>query len=184
MKKIILALVVAAIMLYTYGCNNTAVKNDNVQSGAKEETTSTNVELKGKYMFIRLKTNPTTGFDYTWEIAEGSKGGINLEDTVEESNAKPGMVGTPLYRTYVFSAENCEKGNVTIDFNYKRNWKGGDNAYHVFYDIEVANDETIIFKGKRAQKVDIDVDINEFDDPTFAEIYDINDQQYEAEPEG
>ena len=48
-------------------------------------------------MFIRLKTNPTTGFDYTWEIAEGSKGTINLEDTVEEFDEfiKPTVIVEP-----------------------------------------------------------------------------------------
>lgn len=93
----------------------------------------------GKKLIISLETNPTTGFDWQYEFANGSS--LKLEDAKEEVNNKDGMVGAPILRHYTFSAE--KQGDVTLKFTYKRNWEGGDTAYSLVYKINVDSNNNI-----------------------------------------
>lgn len=169
LKKIIVLLVVSILVLAMVGCS----KN---QTGVSDGQ-------KGKYMFIRMKTNPTTGFDFKCEVMENSVGQVFLEEAVLEASNNNGLVGAPSYRTYIFSAESGTKGDATIDFHYLRDWKGGEDGYHIYYDVYVDKDGNMSYKGKRIEKVSIEPNVEEIEDPTFADEYDISSTQYEEEPE-
>lgn len=166
LKKIVVLWVVVIMVVSMMGCSKSAQEGEN-----------------GKYMFIRLKTNPTTGFDFKCEVTEDSEGQVFLEESVLEATGNKGMVGAPSYRTYIFSAESGTKGNATIDFHYLRDWEGGEDGYHIYYDVYVDKKGNISFKGKRVEKVSIEPNVEEIEDPTFADEYDISSSQYEEEPE-
>lgn len=157
-KKIIFLFVALIVVLSMMGCKEGMSDNQ-----------------KGKYMFIRLKTNPTTGFDFKCDVLENSIGKVFLEDAVVEKKENRGLLGAPSHRTYIFSARDSIEGDVTIDFHYLRDWKGGEDGFHIYYDVYVDKNGDISFKEKRVEKVMIEPDVEEVENPTFADMYDIAD---------
>ncbi|MCQ2609717.1 MAG: hypothetical protein MJ151_02860, partial [Lachnospiraceae bacterium] len=68
LKKLIVLSMVLAVLAAMVGCSKKTSETGEASEGQK-----------GKYMFIRMKTNPTTGFDFKCEPMEDSEGQVFLE---------------------------------------------------------------------------------------------------------
>ena len=98
----------------------------------------------GKILVINLETNPTTGYDWSYEMTNNDADAANIVflDAYEEfTNQDKGLVGAPILRHYKFKAD--KKGKQNIVFTYKRNWEGGDVAFSIVYNLTVGSDMII-----------------------------------------
>ena len=98
----------------------------------------------GKVLVINLETNPTTGYDWSYEMTNMDADAANIVflDAYEEfTNQDKGLVGAPILRHYKFKAD--KQGKQNIKFTYKRNWEGGDVAYSIVYNLTVGSDMKI-----------------------------------------
>ena len=130
MKKILLVLsTFVLLILSVFACSNA---ENNVSNNS------------GKVLVINLGTNPTTGYDWEYEMTNTSDDAaiITFVDAYEEfTNQDKGLVGAPILRHYKFKAD--KQGKQNIKFTYKRNWEGGDTAYSLIYELTVDKDNTI-----------------------------------------
>ena len=129
MKKILLVLSTLVLLIISvFACSNTV---QNTING-------------GKVLVINLGTNPTTGYDWQYEMTNTSDDAaiITFVDAYEElTNQDKGLVGAPILRHYKFKAD--KQGKQNIKFTYKRNWEGGDTAYSITYELTVDKDNNI-----------------------------------------
>lgn len=116
-----------------------------------------------KQFTITIETNPTTGFDYVCAIEGDSIQCIN--ERIINSNNNPAIVGASSMKEYTF--EVVKEGNSTIDLNYKRNWEGGEDAWHIYYEIEVDDKGVAKLYDKNVQDVDLHFDEAKAPDPVF-----------------
>ena len=130
MKKFLIVLLTLVLLTFSiFACNN---------AGSSASNTS------GKVLEINLGTNPTTGYDWEYEMTNNSDDAaiiVFVEAYEEFTNQDKGLVGAPILRHYKFKAEKLGKQN--IKFTYKRNWEGGDTAYSLIYELTVDKDNTI-----------------------------------------
>lgn len=143
-----------------------------ISCGGKTETSASQAITaeplaKGKTMLIRLESNPTTGFEWMYSLADGSgKGELTLtSEEYETSDTSGKLMGAGGYD--VFSFEGAKKGPQTLTFIYKRNWEGGETAFEIMYDISIDDDMNILYYGKRKGTVENEKDISLFPDPIF-----------------
>lgn len=189
MKKII-TLVLITVGLFVTACSNTGNTNttqvsniDAANSEVSVEEANEEEEMSGnKYMIIKLKTNPTTGFDFVCNMTGDSEAALILEDEIL-APPKTDLLGAATYRDYVFSALEGTEGKVTLDFNYLRNWEGGENGFHIYYDLYVDENANITFLEKRGEKVSFDFNLDDYSDPIFTSEYSTQSTEYVEEPE-
>ena len=121
---------------------------------------------KGSEMSLDFVSNPSTGYDWVYELASGD----NLAEIylVRQDNNFPesAAVGAGGHRIYVFKATKA--GKQTLTFTYRRPWEGGEIAYDVVYDLSVDKDLNITCTGKKKGKVESDKELSFFPDPVFS----------------
>ena len=149
MKKIVLSLVLAIALLVS-ACG--AASSVNYGKGAE--------------MSLDFISNPSTGYDWVYELASGDNFAelylVRQENDFPESDT----VGAGGHRIYVFKATKA--GKQTLTFTYRRPWEGGETAYDVVYDLNVDKDLNITCTGKKKGKVESDKELSFFPDPVFS----------------
>ena len=92
----------------------------NADSRNGDSTYGFDLQCHGRTLKITVKTNPTTGFDWHFRNYDQQRlksGGASYR------SLDPRAKGAPSVATY--TAEVLGSGNVSFDFWYMRNWKGG-----------------------------------------------------------
>lgn len=143
-KRFLLYLAMTLVMITCFSC-------------AKKKKTN---------MLFEFSSNPTTGFDWVYEIGEGN-GMLELIKDDYKSNAEDGMVGAGGTRTFIF--KGTKEGKKNIIFTYKRNWEGGETAYDVVYEIEIDKNLNMSCLNKFKGQIESDVDLEFFPNPSFSE---------------
>lgn len=113
MKKILLALCVLLLV----GCNKSSSKN----------------------LTIILNGNPTTGYNWKYEIED------NIVDITEEyvtNCEEPGVSGCG--GNYTYTIKGLKKGETNIKFIYKRNWEETESDLDATYKIKVDDSLDVI----------------------------------------
>lgn len=114
MKKLFICLIISTLLLC--GCNN----SDNT--------------LK-----INLESNPTTGYTWTYQIADTSIVTC-LSDQYVADNQDSEMDGVGGTEQYIF--EGQKEGTTTITFKYARSWEQ-DDAQIKTYTIKVDSNRKV-----------------------------------------
>ena len=153
MKKSIILSIVLVVGLLASACATVAVPK--VDYG------------KGVEMSLDFITNPSTGYDWVYELNNDEKSAeIYL---VRQDNDFPDtdLIGSGGHRIYYFRA--TKEGKQTLTFTYRRPWEGGEVAYDVVYDLEVDKDMNITCTAKKKGVVESDKELSFFPDPVFSE---------------
>lgn len=130
-------------------------------------TSEKNKQLgKGKEMSLTFDTNPTTGYDWQYELKDG-EAELILDRQDEKKGNSSDVAGAGFKRTYFFRASKA--GKVTLSFIYKRPWEGGEEAYDVLYDLTVDENLVITCENKKKGRINSDKELNFFPNPVFSE---------------
>ena len=157
MKKLAIVLVSALALISLVACGG---------SGSAS-TGGGNAKLgKGKEMALTFDTNPTTGYDWLYELKDGDAE-LVLERQDEKPNNNGDIVGGGFKRTYFFRASKA--GKKTLTFTYKRPWEGGETEYDVVYDLSVDENLVISCNDKKKGQIKSDKELDFFPNPVFTE---------------
>lgn len=116
MTKKVLLIVGQAILLTACATNSKEDKIVNLDTIENEQTIKLNV---GQQLKFEVSANPSTGYDWFTTEPENCNIKIINKSTVENQN--DGTVGSPLKNVYTVMAG--DKGECTIQFDYKRSWE-------------------------------------------------------------
>lgn len=121
---------------------------------------------KGAEMSLDFISNPSTGYDWVYEILEGDNYAeiylIRQDNDFPQTN----VAGAGGHRIYYFKATKA--GKQTLTFTYRRPWEGGETAYDVVYELSVDKDLNISCTGKKKGKIASDKELSFFPDPVFS----------------
>ena len=78
----------------------------------------------GDKITVKLCSNPTTGFQWTYQITGGTV--IKEEDHDFEEPEDKGLIGTAGKEVWTFEA--VEKGTAEVRMEYSRPWEGGEKT--------------------------------------------------------
>lgn len=95
-------------------------------------------ELSKKYTII-LNGNPSTGYNWTYEI--DNKDIVKIDESTE-SSCENGMSGCP--SNFIYTTTGLKEGKVTITFTYKRSWEETEYDLNAIYELEVDKDLNIV----------------------------------------
>ena len=162
-KKFIPILFFVLMIFNLFGCTN----NSNVSLSSIDETLRYDpYSSTGKSFELEFKTNPTTGFDYSYTQLSGDGiARLLLEETIEEDRKIEDLAGAPIKRKYVFTAKN--EGNNTLTFQYSRPWEGGEVSHKVYYDFVVDEEKNIKFIERRFENVDYELSSEQIEELPF-----------------
>lgn len=121
----------------------------------------------GKKMTLVFDANPTTGFSWTYAVANDLNMGELKEISEDyEANDKTGtLIGGGGHTTYVFEA--VKPGKQNLRFVYRRPWEGGETAYDVIYELNIDENLNITCLSKMKGTVESDIDLGSFPNPVF-----------------
>ena len=88
--------------------------------------------LSKNNLIIELDSNPTTGYDWTYEISD--KNIIKLSESYK-SECDGEMVGCGGVKIYKVKA--LKSGTLTINFKYERPWEKDENIIMATYEIKI-----------------------------------------------
>lgn len=90
---------------------------------------------------LMLEGNPTTGYNWTYDIEDPT-----LVDIIEEyiTNCEENVVGCG--GTYTYTITGLKNGKTNIKFNYKREWEITEYDLDATYEIEVKNKKVTLTK--------------------------------------
>jgi inhibitor of cysteine peptidase len=74
----------------------------------------------GDKMYVELCSNPTTGFEWSYEM---SNQGIIIEEEYDFEESTSDLPGAPGKDLWTFEA--IKTGNTIIDMSYSQPWDGG-----------------------------------------------------------
>ena len=132
MKKTKLILGVLLVALLVVGCGKKDKKKDNPDN-------PNNTVVAGDKLDIKLDANPSTGYEWTYEVAGDDV--IVLESRFEEDKDCKGLDGCGGKEIYTVSS--VAAGNVKIKFIYARPESGDPYNLVAEYDITI-NDDLVI----------------------------------------
>ncbi|MCP1102046.1 putative secreted protein [Aequitasia blattaphilus] len=115
-------------------------------------------EIKKKAV-IELESNPTTGYTWSYQMTGDGKMVFKSEDFIEGRQGEDQIAGAPGRSRYVFEAEKA--GQVSVVFEYKQDWEGGEKAYTVTYNFEVEKNLNVKFVDKNSEE------LSEFSEPVI-----------------
>lgn len=95
------------------------IRKENTETIAGAKFT---LEQGGKAARIRLDSNPSTGYEWSYQISpEGML--LEVSQEYEPTQVPEGYVGAGGTQVYVFAAQEGARGNVTLLFEEARPWE-------------------------------------------------------------
>lgn len=155
MKKIISIIIIALICTGSF-CS------------CKKETKSDAALGKGRVITFDFESNPTTGFKWTWAVANDINNGelkFISEDYISDAK-DDGMVGVGGHTKFIF--EGAKPGKQNLRFVYERPWEGGESIYDVVYELEIDDNLNISCLSKMKGNIESDKDLTSFPNPSFS----------------
>lgn len=129
--KIIACCLVLCLMLVGCGSKKKDSKKDN---GETNKNTNTN----GEEIILKLASNPSTGYTWTYEITGDDAIAMSYS---YEDNCAEGMVGCSGNEVYVVKA--TAPGFVTLSFKYSRPWEENQDVSELTAIYELVIDENL-----------------------------------------
>ena len=122
MKKAIMIIIAAALVLLTVSCTTKAAAEDFKATG-EYKGYEYSISTVGMEMFLDIEGNPTTG--YQWMLLTESGSFTVMSSDYTQGAAPAGMTGVG--GTYHFVIVFTPDAEQQLDFSYCRSWDPSDN---------------------------------------------------------
>ena len=127
MKKLAVVMVLVVVLAVLAGCGG---------SQAVYGREDTDIAAKaGEAFTIKLEENPTTGYQWSVSISDGSVLSLDKDEYVADDQSGE-MVGSGGVRVLTFKA--LEAGTATIDMVYERSWEPNPDDDKVQFNVTVS----------------------------------------------
>lgn len=99
---------------------------------AEAEPMALTYDLEGETVLtVRLQANPTTGYQWTYEISDPKLLACEKEEYVPDENSQ-GLMGAGGTYVAVFSPTTQGAGAVELTFRYARQWESGEEPVETY----------------------------------------------------